>query len=220
MGNVSVSWTEGVWDYWVPEGVLSDCILELFYHHGEYAAILLGVLNPLAVDDDWYWVTAFVMIGFLVFSVFCMWRLVADGSRKERLMADIAASVTCIILIELVPRAIDMFYWFDGAVNYTPYYAMLLIMTGLFVRLCRQGQLSRRAMVVMCILTWFSMGGNAIPMVVNFVIVVGWGYAAFILYRGEVYGMEWRIPRLLEILWHNSAVCCCRCSDRSHRTRQ
>lgn len=49
-------------------------------------------------------------------------------------------------------------------------------------------------MVVMCILTWFSMGGNAIPMVVNFVIVIGWGYAAFILYRGKstVWNGEYR----------------------------
>lgn len=165
-----------------------------FDHHGEYAAILLGVLNPLAVDDDWYWVTGFVMIGFLVFSVFCMWRLIADGSRKENVLADIAACVTCIILIELVPRAIDMFYWFDGAVNYTPYYAMMLIMTGMFVRLCRQGCLSRRNMVIMCVLTWFSMGGNAIPLVVNLVIVIGWGYAAFMLYGNKqtVWGGTYR----------------------------
>lgn len=165
-----------------------------FDHHGEYAAILLGVLNPLAVDDSWYWVTGFVMIGFLVFSVFCMWRLMTDGSRKERLMADITACVSCIILIELVPRAIDMFYWFDGAVNYTPYYGMMLIMTGMFVRLCRQGWLSTRDMVIMCLLTWFAMGGNAIPMVVNLVIVIGWGYAAFMLYRGKsvVWNGEYR----------------------------
>lgn len=156
-----------------------------YEHHGEFTAILLGVLNPLSFDDRWYWVTAYVMIGFLVFSVFCCWHLVADGSRQERLMADIAASVSCIILIELVPRAVDMFYWFDGAVNYLPYFGMMLIMTGQFIRLCRQGYLSIRAMIIMCALTYFSMGGNAIPMVVNLVIVIGWGYMAFILYRGK-----------------------------------
>lgn len=110
-----------------------------FEHHGEFTAILLGVLNPLAFGDKWYWTTAYVMIGFLVFSLFCGWRLVGDGSKKEQILADITAAICAIIMIEFLPRAVDMFYWFDGGVNYLPYFGMMAIMTGLFLRLCRRG---------------------------------------------------------------------------------
>lgn len=82
--------------------------------HGEYTAALLGVLNPLSWDDSWCYLGTWALLAFLIFSVFCCWRLVAGRSKQERVLADITACVSCIILIELVPRAIDMFYWYDG----------------------------------------------------------------------------------------------------------
>lgn len=183
-------------------GFLKGCYEEAhwnyFDHHGEFTAILLGVLNPLAFGDSWYWITAYVMIGFLVFATFCCWRMVADGSRQEQAMADIAAAVSCIIMIEFIPRAVDMFYWFDGGVNYLPYFGMLAMMTGLFLQLCRKGSLSRRAMAVLCVVTYFGMGGNTITMVVNFMIVVGWGLATAWLYgrkpgeRSASHAQYWR----------------------------
>lgn len=172
-----------------PVAFLQGCLKMIhwnyFNEHGEFTAIIIGVLNPLSWDDDWYWVSAFVLIGFLVFSVFCFWRLVAvHGDRRERVMADIVAAVCSIILVELIPRAIDMFYWFDGAVNYLPYFALLIIQFGLFVRLYRDGRLSRGAMVVFCLLGFFNMGGNYTTLPVNICAMIGWGLGAAILLRG------------------------------------
>lgn len=186
-----------------PIAFLKGCLKMIhwnyFSEHGEFTAILLGVLNPLSWDDDWYWVTAYVLIGFLVFSVFCFWRMLAQrGEQKERVLADITACVTSVILIELIPRAIDMFYWYDGAVNYLPYFALLIIQFGMFIRLYRDGRLGRRSMVVFCLLGFLNMGGNYTTLPVNICAMIGWGIGVAILLRkrsGEAAGTHrtfWR----------------------------
>lgn len=175
-----------------PIAFLGGCLKMMQWNymnqHGEFTAILLGVVNPLSWDDGWYWVSAFVLIGFLIFSVFCFWRLVAGKERKERLMADITAAIMSIILIELIPRAIDMYYWYDGSVNYLPFYAMLLILSGIFIRLYRDGRLSRRMLVLACVLAFLNVGGSYVTVAVNVVAVIGWGIIAMILFAMESKG--------------------------------
>lgn len=156
------------------------------YQHGEFTAIILGVVNPLSWDDDWYWVSAFVLIGFLVFAVFCYWRLAAvHGDRKERVRADITAAVCSIILVELIPRAIDMFYWYDGAVNYLPFYGMQLILLGMLARLYQHGRLSVPMLVVTCIVAFLNIGGNYVTVAVNLTALIGWAIGAAILRRKD-----------------------------------
>ena len=86
---------------------------------GRFTAVILGTLDPVAFGDSWYAAVAFITFGLLIVSNLIFWRTLfgrrADSQtqRRQRMLADIAACVTSLAMIQLVPRALDMFFWWD-----------------------------------------------------------------------------------------------------------
>ena len=193
----------------------SSCAEKFIWHytewHGCYSSILLGVLDPVAFGDSWYVLTPFLLIGSLVASNFCFWRVLAAHSykgqcgaddaetvRTRRAIADIAACVLCLTEIELIPRAYDMFYWWDGAMNYLPYYCLILLVLALLIKLFDERRLGAGFLILTCVLTFFGVGGNYTTALSNVLIILCMGVLLFYLYAGRV---ERKVLRRLSLSW-------------------
>lgn len=133
---------------------------------GSYAAAFFSTLVPGAFHPKAYALTGICMTGLLVLSVFILFRSIACGA-KARMAADIAAVVTSLLIIELMPRALDAFFWWNGAANYTVFFILEMLEAAAFMKLLRSGSCSNLLTVLCCILSFLISGGNYVPSLVG-----------------------------------------------------
>lgn len=172
-------------------GFFQGCLKQLHWSYtswqGCFTAVILGTLDPVAFGDSWYAAVAFITFGLLIVSNLVFWRTLfgrrADSQtqRRQRMLADIAACVTSLVMIQLVPRALDMFFWWDGAVNYLPFYTSMLLLSAVLIQIYREEQLSAPKLVPAAILSFLSMGGNYATALVNLLLVLS--FALLLLVR-------------------------------------
>ena len=163
-------------------GFFQGCLEQLHWSYtswqGCFTAVILGTLDPVTLGDSWYAAVAFITFGLLIVSNLVFWRTLfgrrADSQtqRRQRMLADIAACVTSLAMIQLVPRALDMFFWWDGAVNYLPFYTSMLLLSAVLIQIYREEQLSAPKLVPAAILSFLSMGGNYATALVNLLLVL------------------------------------------------
>lgn len=158
------------------------CLKQLHWSYtswqGCFAAVILGTLDPVAFGDSGYVLVAYLTIGFLIISNLIFWRFlfrdrrVSEGEQKKRrMLADISSCVTAMVMIQLVPRAMDMFFWWDGSVNYLPFFAIMLLLAALISRLWREEKLPLWQVILACVLSFFATGGNYATALENILIL-------------------------------------------------
>lgn len=153
---------------------------------GCYTAVLLGTLNPAALGDSWYALVTYLLVGFLILSNWIFWReLLKDRGTGHGACGSIAAWILSLAMIQLIPRALDMFFWWDGAVNYLPFFGMLLILAALLMRNLRQDGLTARQETAAILLAFAAMGGNYVTALVNLLVLAGFGMVPFLLRTRE-----------------------------------
>lgn len=174
------------------------CLKQLHWSYtswqGCFTAVLLGTLDPVAFGDSWYAVVAFLTIGTLIISNLIFWRTLFAGGlpdrqvqREQRMLADIAACITSTVMIQLVPRALDMFFWWDGSVNYLPFFAAVLLLSAALIKMLRGEKTAPWKIVLTGILSFLSMGGNYVTALVNLLIFFIFGLVlTFLRRRGWV----------------------------------
>lgn len=133
---------------------------------GSYAAAFFSTLVPGAFHPKAYALTGICMTGLLVLSVFVFFRSISRGARAL-MAADIAAVVTSLLLIECMPRALDAFFWWNGAANYTVFFILEMLEAAVFIQLLRSGSCSNLLIVLCCILAFLISGGNYVPSLVG-----------------------------------------------------
>ena len=161
---------------------------------GGFTAVILGSLNPVAFGDAWYGLVAFLLIGFLILSVWIFWRTLLGDERKKHSCGcgGTAACILSMAMIQLIPRALDMFFWWDGAVNYLPFYGMLLILSALLIQNLRRG-LRIHQVIFGAVLSFFAMGGNYVTALVNLLVLLFFGI----------------LPILTQFETQDGMPCCC-----------
>ena len=153
---------------------------------GCYTAVLLGTLNPAALGDSWYALVTYLLVGFLILSNWIFWReLLKDRGTGHGACGSIAAWILSLAMIQLIPRALDMFFWWDGAVNYLPFFGMLLILAALLMRNLRQDGLTARQETAAILLAFAAMGGNYVTALVNLLVLAGFGMVPVLLRTRE-----------------------------------
>ncbi len=179
-------------------GVLRQLHWSYTSWQGCYTAVLLGALDPVAFGDAWYGICAYLLIGFLILSnvIFCRAFFNRDGCQNLQDRKDgrgkgsvhygnVMACILSIAMLQLVPRALDMFFWWDGAVNYLPFFGMLLILLAFLIKVLQGGRCRTYQMVLASILSFFAMGGNYVTALVNLLALLYMGGLLWYLSKGE-----------------------------------
>ncbi len=153
---------------------------------GCYTAVLLGAMDPVALGDRWYALVTYLLVGFLILSNWIFWRELLQDRKRRSVCGSIAAWLFSLAMIQLIPRALDMFFWWDGAVNYLPFFGMLLILSALLLRNLRRNGLSVREETAAVLLSFAAMGGNYVTALVNLLVLAGFGILPLVLLeKGE-----------------------------------
>lgn len=135
---------------------------------GSYTCIILSALQPGVLNEHFYGIGAVILILFLVFSSFYSCRILIEDLLGHREAADIAACSIVILCTQIPPHALQAFYWWNGAVNYLPFFCLLMILTARYARMLADDTCSVREGIVTALLAFIGAGGNY---VVTLVIV-------------------------------------------------
>ena len=188
-------------------GFLSGVLQQLHWSYtswqGCFTAVLLGALDPVAFGDSWYGICAYLLIGFLVLSnvIFCRRIFCGKKGTDQRRCGNVIACILTITMIQLVPRALDMFFWWDGAVNYLPFYGMLLILLAFLVKVLRSGKIPYVQMVLAAVLSFFAMGGNYVTALVNLLCLFFFGGLLWYMQRDSGKGhTTFRSARIIYVI--------------------
>lgn len=165
------------------------------YHkwQGTYTACFIMALQPGAFG--YYWLTPFILIGSYIAATYIFGLTVMRRVLKARTSeAVLVTTVVAMLSIQFVASVYDAYYWFNGAVYYTFYYSVMLVLVTLLVVHATSRGLWHKVMAVAALpLTVFLAGGNfstglAAPAIMVFTVGVMW-------LRGK------RVPRLYYVVF-------------------
>lgn len=130
---------------------------------GLYTSAFLLALQPAIFGEGCYAITGILMLsviflGNILFSVY-MIRHVLEGSR----LAGAALGCTLsFLMIQWMPSYVEGLYWYNGAVNYVFFFALLEILVCITVSAGRTDQLKKKMFRVAggCVAGFLLAGGN------------------------------------------------------------
>lgn len=134
---------------------------------GTYSAIFLMALQPAVFGNGFYALVPFLTLGMLAAGTcfFCL-SLFAKLLGASRWQALVLALVWLGIDTQLLPSAVQGFYWYNGAIFYTFFFGVQLFYFGLVAR-CLAAQHAPRGrsaacVAGLCVLGLFLGGGNLV----------------------------------------------------------
>lgn len=161
---------------------------------GSYMAVFFSTLMPAVFGERGYIVSTWFLVTLYTFSNFFFFRKLAGSTSRHsagtsrhsaaapkysgvRLpdstcVADVAAALVTLVGLNCLPRAIDMFFWYNGAVNYITFYSLTMIVLGFFMQLLRDGGLHPAKLVLAAVLAFAGSGGNYVPSLVHVELMV------------------------------------------------
>lgn len=133
---------------------------------GTYSAMFLMALQPAVFGDAFYALVPFVTLGALAagtcFFCLCVFAKLLGTGRARAL---VLALVWLGIDTQLLPSAVQGFYWYNGAVFYTFFFGVQLFFFGLVARCLAAQHAPRRGAACvagLCVLGLFLGGGNLV----------------------------------------------------------
>ena len=134
---------------------------------GTYSAMFLMALQPAVFGNGFYALVPFLTLGMLAAGTcfFCL-SLFTKLLGASRWQALVLALVWLGIDTQLLPSAVQGFYWYNGAIFYTFFFGVQLFYFGLLARYLAMGHASRRRSAAfltgLCALGLFLGGGNLV----------------------------------------------------------
>lgn len=150
--------------------------LEYGRWQGTYSALLLMHLPPNIWGNLPYrWVTT-VIILLLTAGIFYLgWQILVRYLKLPVSAYIIICAGLTLLCVEGVPSQGETFFWYNGSMYYTGYFAVSLLYIGLMIRYVRQQ--SVRRFVLLLLLAVFLAGGNYVtllPCLILSMLVSGW----------------------------------------------
>ena len=161
-----------------------DQMLRSYYAtQGTFSAVFLFTLQPAVFGEDYYAVVPWIMLlslltGILIFSK-SFFNLFFSRKSQKSVSWAITACVIIILCTQFLPSPVQGFYWYNGAVYYTFFFGLSLILYGMLIRLAVKEDHNKKILlqfgiILLCILIAFS---NLITTLTTLIILV----SAFVL---------------------------------------
>lgn len=139
---------------------------------GSYSAVVLFSIQPAVWGEQFYWISPFVMIGFLlwgVFSLFRSWIGVGFG-RKD--IADIASCGVSILFLQLLPSPVEGLYWWNGASYYIIWNALMMVFLSQLTLVLHKRKCSMFKCALLALFGGLICGGNFVTALLTLEIVI------------------------------------------------
>ncbi len=138
---------------------------------GTYSAMFLMYLPPNIFGDTPYRLVTCVMLTLLCGGIFCLLKQLLCGLlRTSRELWLISASLLTLLCVQTVPSQGETFFWYNGSMYYTGYFAMTLFMFGMLLRYVTAPK--KHHIPVLAVLAVFLAGGNYVSLLPAILISV------------------------------------------------
>ncbi len=149
---------------------------------GTFSAVFLMALHPAVFGEEFYAFTAFFTIGSLLFATFFFLKNLCMKVLHMPL-ADyvIVASALSFFSVQFAPSAFEGFFWFNGAVFYTFFHAVMLCLFAFLLKIFL-APTKKRAIpeaVAAALLAFYIGGGNyptALLTFVTLLLATAWAF--------------------------------------------
>lgn len=130
---------------------------------GTYSGMFLMHLTPNIFDEQLYKCATPIILCLLVGSIFYLVHsLLGKLLNCSKHLWMITASVVSLLCIQTVPSQGETFFWFNGSLYYTGYFAVTLFFIGMLLRYVADTKVYR--IPIMIILAIFLAGGNYVSL--------------------------------------------------------
>ena len=131
---------------------------------GLYVSGFLLAWQPAIFGNAWYGVTLLCVLVPLFFCLYGACRCVVRRlDQAQKLLPWALALLVCFAFIEGMPAPVEGLYWFNGAMNYLPYFSLAVLNAGLTFGLCFAPQLTHKQRTLYCaagVVIGFIIGGG------------------------------------------------------------
>lgn len=128
---------------------------------GTYSALFLMCLQPGIFGIQAYWIgAAFLIALFALSNFYFLWQVLVKVLKATRWEALAVASAMILMMFQCVHDAGEAFYWFNGAMYYTGFHCLMLLLFGVIASMHAKGRASVPGMVASVVLCAILGGGN------------------------------------------------------------
>ena len=112
---------------------------------GLYVSGFILALQPAIFGNAWYGLTLACVLVPLFLCLYACSRLIVNRLEPAQRRLPLALSVLFLFaFIEGMPSPVEGLYWFNGAMNYLPYFALTVLNAGIAVALCTPNSISKK----------------------------------------------------------------------------
>jgi hypothetical protein len=145
-----------------------------FGWQGTYTATVLMSLQPGLISEQAYILTTVVMVLALALSAaFLTHTLLRRWLGQSRGVWLGVTAGLLLVTLEYQPSVMQAFFWWNGAVYYTGYYALMLLLAGVLIRLRLEPKHPRLLTVAAAALAAFLGGGNYVTGLLSCLLAAG-----------------------------------------------
>lgn len=108
------------------------------YHiwQGNFSAIFLMRLQPGIFGEQYYFIAPLILLStYIIFSIFFFYTALKKIFRTDGHVAGIVGICLTFVSMQLCMTPSDSFYWYNGAIYYTFFYSLMLLLFTLLIRL-------------------------------------------------------------------------------------
>ena len=133
--------------------------------------------QPAIFGNAWYGVTLLCVLVPLFFCLYGACRCVVRRlDQAQKLLPWALALLVCFAFIEGMPAPVEGLYWFNGAMNYLPYFSLAVLNAGLAFALCFADKLPTRRKFFYaaagCVCSLVIGGGHQVAGLLNVLVLL------------------------------------------------
>lgn len=142
---------------------LEGVVREYRQWQGTYSALFLMYLPPNIFGDWTYGLVTTVLLLLLSGGFFYLLKPILKRSAEDSpWLWCLCSAVTVLLCVETVPSQGESFFWYNGSMYYTGYFALTLFLWGLLLRYLEKGR--RLHLTLLGVLAVFLAGGNYVTL--------------------------------------------------------
>ena len=103
---------------------------------GNFSAIFLMRLQPGIFGEQYYFITPLILLSaYICFSIFFFYTALKKIFKTDSYLAATVGICLTFVSMQLCMTPSDSFYWYNGAIYYTFFYSLMLLLFALLIRM-------------------------------------------------------------------------------------
>jgi hypothetical protein len=143
---------------------------------GLYSSAFLLALQPGIFGNAAYGMTPLILFVIIAFSFLLTFRTIERDLLKTHTGSwPLVSMLTIFFVLQCMPDLTEGFYWYNGAMNYTPFFCLTLINCVCAIKIINSHKRRNRNLLILLsfVLSFVISGGNHVTAVLNVILMLG-----------------------------------------------